>query len=164
MSQLSPFSITLLYCLGWMWKVWMWVRHDGSAWIGNKGGLAFLSATLSVSFCVFLIQRGNSYHAADLWRALAVRVVSGLEHSDLDDLGVITPVSMCERHLYVGVEQRCWKVGQTDTWTLQDYIFESKVQLWTGVLSISLLLIGAQRAFLSCESEDWSEVTDSTLH
>lgn len=25
----------------------MWVRHDGSAWIENKGGLAFLSSILS---------------------------------------------------------------------------------------------------------------------
>lgn len=53
-------------------------------------------------------------------------------------------------------------MGQTDSWTSQDYIFESKVKLWTGLL-YAFLLIRAQREFLSCESQDKGHWVNSKL-
>lgn len=115
---------------------------------GWSGRSLLRSAFVSVSSerTVFLIHQGNSYCAADLSKHPGC--TSGFR-SDLGDLG-----SSCLPDLSELVFVCRCETCQTDTWTSQDYIFEFKVQLWTGPLYSFLLLIKAQKAFLGCESED----------
>lgn len=61
-------------------------------------------------------------------------------------------VCVCERGICMYL---CNSSGEIlNTWGLCDCIFESRALLWTRLLSLVLLLIEAQRAFLGCESED----------
>lgn len=105
-----------------------------------------LCLSVSSERTVFLIRQGNSYCAADLSKPPGC--TSGFR-SDLGDFGSSCLPHLCE----VVFACRCG-TRQTDTWTSQDYIFEFKVQPWTGPLYSFLLLIRAQKAFLGCESED----------
>lgn len=150
------FFYTLSYSLVRMVKVWMWVRHDGSAWVQYKGGISIVCLSTAEELS-FLIQLGNSYCVADIWKPLALRVAPGLEHSDSNDLRS-SCLPVCVRYVCVGVSE--WV---RHTWTLQDYIFELEVQLQSGLPSSFLLWIGAQRAFLSCESEDKGHWLNSKL-
>lgn len=154
-----------------MGKVWMWVRHDGSAWIEKTRVVwpcsppLFLCLSVRSKRTVFLIQQGNSYCAADLWKPLAVRVVSGLETFRVWWFRVVVLVRVYEVFV-CRCATRVLKVYECVRQTLEllpHYIFESKVQQRTGALFSFLLQIGAQRAFLSCESEDRGHRLSSKL-
>lgn len=133
-------------------QAWWLSMNWKQGWSGLFSSPHYLCLSVHSKSTVLLIQQGNSYCAAGLWKPLAVWEVSG--HFDLDHLD-FSCLSMCVRYLYVGVENGGWIFPSGS----HRHLNNTRIHDWVKGASVNCsplfcCWLEHKRAFLSCESED----------